>query len=84
MIKRISNIEVLPDYKLKVEFDDGKLVCYDVAEDIAQLPAFASLKTEYALFQNVQLDKSRTCVYWSDEIDLPSDIIYEFGKEVSD
>lgn len=25
----------------------------------------------------LQLDESRTCVFWSDEIDLPSDAIYE-------
>lgn len=74
---------MLPDYKLKVEFDDGKLVCYDVAEDIAQISAFAPLKTEYGLFQNVQLDESRTCVYWTDEIDLPSHAIYEYGKEMA-
>lgn len=27
----------------------------------------------------LQLDTSRTCVYWYDEIDLPSDSIYEYG-----
>ena len=34
------------------------------------------------LFQQVQLDESRTCVYWNDEIDLPSDSIYEYGRSV--
>lgn len=82
MIKRISNIKVLPDYKLHVEFDDGKIVCYDVADDIAQPPVFAPLKTERGLFHNVQLDESCTCVYWSDEIDLPSDAIYEYGEVI--
>lgn len=29
------------------------------------------------MFEQVQLDESRTCVFWSNEIDLPSDAIYE-------
>ena len=63
-----------------VLFDDGKRVCYNVADDIATLPAFSELKTEYGLFQNAQLDKSRTCIYWDDKIDLPSDTLYEYGS----
>ncbi len=34
------------------------------------------------LFQQVQLDPSRTCVYWNEDIDLPSDVLYEYGVEV--
>lgn len=82
MIPRIRNIEPLKDFRLLVTFDDGKRVCYDVADDISALPAFADLKTEYGLFENPQLDSSRTCVYWSDQIDLPSDTIYEYGTTI--
>ena len=79
MIPRIREIEPLKDYQLLVSFDDGKIVRYNVAEDIAEIPAFEGLKNEYGLFENAQLDSSRTCVYWSDQIDLPSDTIYEYG-----
>ena len=41
------------------------------------------LKTVTGLFDQVQLDASRTCIYWNDEIDLPSDILYEYGKQIS-
>jgi hypothetical protein len=30
----------------------------------------------------VQVDKSGTVVFWNDEIDLPADAIYEFGKSI--
>lgn len=79
MIPRISSIKTLPDYMLAVAFDDGKRVLYDVKEDMS-LPGYDQLKTVTGLFQHVQLDQSRTCVYWNDEIDLPSDAIYEYGK----
>lgn len=63
MLPRIKSYEPQEDYQLLVLFDDGKQVRYDVADDIATLPAFRELETEYGLFQNAQLDKSRTCIY---------------------
>lgn len=81
MIQRISSLKPLPDYMLSVSFDDGKRVLYDVKEDM-NLPGYQLLREVAGLFQQVQLDPSRTCVFWNDEIDLPSDILYEYGKPV--
>ncbi len=81
MIPRIKNISPLYNYRLSVEFDDGRKVVYNVLEDIETIPAFAALKSTFGLFNQVQLDTSRTCVYWNDEIDLASDTIYEYGVE---
>jgi hypothetical protein len=55
-------------------------VVYDVAEDIETISAFSDLKTVEGLWPQVQVDKSRTVVYWNDWIDLPSDTIYEYGR----
>ncbi len=79
MIQRIHSIQPLPDFFLSVSFDDGKKVLYDVKDDM-DLPGYALLREVEGLFQQVQLDQSRTCVFWNDEIDLPSDAIYKFGK----
>ena len=83
MIQRISSLKPLSDYMLSVAFDDGKRVLYDVKEDM-DLPGYSLLREVSGLFQQVQLDESRTCVYWNDEIDLPSDIIYEYGHPHGD
>lgn len=80
MIPRIKKISVLDNYVLFVEFDDGYKVLYDVKDDIKAIPSFRALVDVYGLFKQVQLDSSRTCVYWNDEIDLASDSIYEYGK----
>ena len=80
MIQRIKKITTNSDYILNVVFDDGKIVEYDVKDDINQLPGYSDLKDIEGLFEQVQLDESRTCVFWNDYIDLPSDTIYEFGK----
>ena len=79
MIPRISSLTTLPNYLLSVTFDDGKRVLYDVKEDM-NLPGYDALREITGLFEQVRLDKSRTCVCWNDEIDLPSDAIYEYGK----
>ena len=81
MIQRIASIQPLPDYMLSVVFDDGKKVIYDVKDDMT-LPGYSALRDVYGLFQQVQLDESRTCVFWNDEIDLPSHAIYEYGRVV--
>lgn len=82
MIERISKIKALPDYMLDVSFDDGRRVIYDVKEDMT-LPGYSALRDVVGLFNQVQLDESRTCVFWNDYIDLPSHAIYEYGKAIN-
>lgn len=77
MIPRIDTIKPLKNYVLYIEFKDGKKGFYNVTEDIEQIPQFEDLKAIDGLFEQVQLDESGTCVFWSDVIDLPSDAIYE-------
>lgn len=80
MIPRIKNVTPLDNYILRVVFDDGNVVLYNVKEDIDLIPIFKQLEKEPDLWQNVHLDNSRTCVYWNDQIDLPSDTVYEYGQ----
>lgn len=77
MIPRIKSIKPLQGYLLQVVFDDGKKGIYDVKEDIDTIKGYEDLKNITGLFEQVQLDESRTCVFWNDYIDLPSDAIYE-------
>ncbi len=83
MIPRIKQLLPIEGYKLDVTFDSGEHVIYDVMDDINTIKEFEPLVTEAGLFNNVQLDESRTCVYWSDMIDLPSHAILEYGVPVS-
>lgn len=81
MIQRIKSIQALPDYILSVVFDDGYHVHYDVKDDF-NLPGYDVLRTEPGLFNNPTIDASRTCVSWSEDVDLPSDTLYEYGVPV--
>lgn len=79
MIPKIKSVRPLKNYMLNVIFDDGRNCLYDVGEDIENIKGYEDLKSIHGLFEQVQLDESRTCVFWNDFIDLPSDTIYEYG-----
>ncbi|WP_432629157.1 DUF2442 domain-containing protein [Brotaphodocola sp.] len=80
MIPRIKSVKPMNNFVLQVVFDDGKGVLYNVENDIDTIPSYQDLKTIPGLFNQVQLDPSRTCVFWNDMIDLASDTIYEYGE----
>ena len=67
---------------LFVFFDDGYVCLFIVKEDIDSIEQYKDLETIQGLFEQAQLDESRTCVFWNEYIDLASDTIYEYGKEV--
>ena len=73
MIPKIKSVKPLENFILYVVFDDGKTVYYDVKDDINTIADFQDLESIHGLFLQVQLDQSRTCIYWNDRIDLPSD-----------
>ena len=80
MIPRIKSVKPLEKYMLRVIFDDGLDCLYDVGEDIENIKGYEDLKIIHGLFEQVQLDESRTCVSWNDFIDFSSDAIYEYRK----
>jgi hypothetical protein len=83
MIPRIKEIQAEDNLRLRVTFDNNEQVIYNVKDDVDTIADFRPLETENGLFKNFQLDPSRTCVYWSDRIDLPSDAILEYGEKTS-
>ena len=82
MIPRIKKLKIQDNYRLLVTFDNDRVVEYDVKEEIDTISAFKDLVVIKGLFEQVQLDESRTCVFWNERIDLASDTIYEYGKEL--
>ena len=69
MIPSIQDIKANDNYLLQVLLDDGKQVLYDLKQTIAQIEDFKQLETLEGLWNNFQLDKSRTCVFGNNRID---------------
>ncbi len=80
MIK-ITSVKPLENFVLFITFDNGVSVHYDMKDDL-DLPGYDDLRLIPGLFQNVNIDSSKTCIYWSDTIDLPSDTLFEYGERV--
>lgn len=83
MFPRIKEVKPLENYKLFIIFDSGESRLYDVKNDIDVIPDFKDLETIPLLFNHVQVDTSRTCVYWNDRIDIPSDTLLEYSVDVN-
>lgn len=79
---RIKSIKTKDNFQLEIWFESGECVIYDLNDDIETIEDFGVLKTEPHLFENVQVDESRTCIYWNDRVDLPSDTLLEYGTRV--
>lgn len=82
MIERIKSLTPLNNFILRVEFLDGYTVLYDVKRNFS-LSGYELLRDVPGLFASAQLDQSRTCVYWNEDIDLSSDSIREHGKPIT-
>lgn len=82
MIPRIRQLQFQDNFIFVAEFDDGKRVSYDMKDDIANVPGYSDLLDNPSMFALAELDESRTCVSWTEHIDLPSDTIYEYGEEI--
>ena len=64
MIIRIKEFELLDNYTLLVTFDDGKVVYYDMNQDIDTIPNYCDLKTIHGLWEQAKLDTSRSWINW--------------------
>lgn len=76
LIPRIKTLKTLPNYNLFIEFDDGKIIYYDMNDDIQKLPNYIDLIDIFGLWEQAHLDTSRTSIEWTDYIDLPADYLY--------
>ncbi len=73
----IKNATSMPNYVVRVEFDDGTIKIVDLSHYIRIGRAFHPLKDK-KLFDNIHFDKNS--VYWNHvsnhDIDLSSDTLY--------
>lgn len=63
MIPKIKSVKPLKHYILQVVFEDGLNCLYKVNEDIESVKGYEGLRCIHGLFEQVQLDESRTCVF---------------------
>ena len=78
MNKAIS-VQAKEDFKLKVEFEDGRVVLYDVKPMFALVPAFRELQNDSELYRSVKVADEGKMVSWKDNLNLDATNIWANG-----
>ena len=81
MVKAIR-IRISGSTCIDVYFNTGAVKRFDTKSLIVRYPQFEALK-DYNLFKKAKLMGWST-IYWNDELDLDTELVYEEGKNVSD
>lgn len=79
MFHKISSVSTLPEYRLKVQFDEGVTKIYDVSSLFDRIPEFQPLK-DPEIFSQVTVDIGGFGIVWNDELDLSCDELWENGS----
>lgn len=79
LFHKIKNATPLPNYKIKVQFENGGIKIYDVAPLFNKIFAFIELKTSPEMFEEVRVSEGGYGIIWNDHLDLSCDEIWENG-----
>ncbi|WP_373808441.1 hypothetical protein [Streptococcus ferus] len=82
LLKKAIKVKALSNYRIKVWYEDGKQVIYDVKPDIERLRAFNSLWNK-EFFQEVHLSFGGRVIVWGDGFsapDMDADVPYQYGE----
>lgn len=82
MFHKIKSVYALPEYRLCVQFSEGKTKIYDVQPLIEKEGVFRALKDK-DLFSCVNVDVGGYGVVWTDEIDISCNELFENGTTVT-
>lgn len=74
MFLHITSAEYVDDYKIEVEFNDGKKGVADLSGALHG-PAFEPLKDK-SIFSNVRVDQELETIVWENGTDLAPEFVY--------
>lgn len=75
MLKDIVRVELLSDYSLHLEFEDGVAGDIDVASLVPFEGVFAPLRDK-RVFDQVRVDADAGTIVWPNGADLDPDVLY--------
>ncbi len=76
----ILKVRYINDYKLEIEFNDGKVKIVDFSEIVGGTGIFEPFKNiEY--FKNVTIDSCGNSICWENGADICPDVLYDISKK---
>ena len=82
MFHKVKTVNVIPDYRLSVQFAEGVTKIYDLKPLFEKWPVFRNLKNDDTLLYSVEVDAGGYGIIWNDDIDLSCDELFENGEAV--
>ena len=82
MFHKVKTVNVIPDYRLSVQFAEGVTKIYDLKPLFEKWPVFRNLKNDDTLLYSVEVDAGGYGIIWNDDIDLSCDELFENGEVV--
>ena len=82
MFHKVKTVNVIPDYRLSIQFAEGITKIYDLKPLFEKWPIFRNLKNDDTLLYSVEVDAGGYGIIWNDDIDLSCDELFENGETV--
>lgn len=76
---RAVSVQTKDDYKLKVEFNDGKVVLYDIKPLFTLIPSFRLLQSDPKIFHSVKIEQDGEIISWNDNLNLDAQTVWAKG-----
>jgi Protein of unknown function (DUF2442) len=73
---KITDVEPLGDYWLRLSFTDGSIKDIDLEAVLAQGGVFAAIHDDRDLFEQVRVNPDTRTVEWPGDIDLDAEVLY--------
>ena len=84
MFHKVMVVNVIPDYRLSVQFVEGVTKIYDLKPLFDKWPIFTELKNDEVLLYAVEIDTDGYGIVWNDDIDIAPEHLYECSVPVGD
>lgn len=82
MFHKVKAVNVIPNYRLSVQFAEGITKIYDLKPLFDKWTIFTELKNNEELLDAVEVDTGGYGIVWNDDIDLSCDELFENGETV--
>ncbi len=82
MFHKVKTVNIIPDYRLSIQFSEGVTKIYDLKPLFEKWPIFRNLKNDDTLLYSVEVDAGGYGIIWNDDIDLSCDELFENGETI--
>ncbi len=76
MLYDVTNAEYIGQYKLKIEFENGRIGIVDFSDYLQRGGVFEKFK-DLNFFRNYTVSKDLGTIVWGDEVDIAPETLYK-------